>query len=154
MCKLSAENCKRSFFASMCLTKCSLMSEYNPTCSVWITGLDEAFYCFLKPQTLQTVNNICQTVINQHSQMLLPCNLLTFPQKAPCNREHLITWVNSKMLHYYHPHNPAPPPLHLMKWRWTNGSKQAESVVHLLLLSQQEIYFNTTNAYLVTAKCS
>lgn len=58
------------------------MSIYNPTCSLWITGLDEAFYCFLKSQTLQTFSNICQTIINQHSQMLLSCNLLTFPQKA------------------------------------------------------------------------
>lgn len=28
------------------------------------------------------LGSICQTIINQHSQMLLSCNLLTFPQKA------------------------------------------------------------------------
>lgn len=43
---------------------------------------NEVFYCFLKSQVLQAVSNICQAIINQHSQMLLPCNLLTFPQKA------------------------------------------------------------------------
>lgn len=46
----------------------------------------------LKSQLLQKFSNICQTVINKHSQMSLLCNLLTFPPKeeSPRNGEHLI----------------------------------------------------------------
>lgn len=53
-----------------------LMSIYD------LSVENEVFYCFLNSQVLQAVSNICQAIINQHSQMLLPCNLLTFPQKA------------------------------------------------------------------------
>lgn len=118
--------------------------------SVWvrITG-------FGKPFTVcsnQTFRSICQTIINTRWQMLLSFNLLTFSKKSSCNREHLITWINTEMFHIILFTIHHQPPFTFLKWKQANAPNILWSGVHLLLLSQQKIYFNATNAHLVTTK--